>query len=182
MPTAVRALVVLVLAAAGCSWTEPQPDLTLEETRELPGPAPYFLGETFDGLPLSAIFGPQHSVWFVYGDCEVAGEDVQGCREEPPLSVESWPGNIPFVRSPCRRVEVRGAPGAFYRDRIEASDYNAVQLYVGNQTVTIGAAPPDQLLRAARALRTVDESSPSTDPLPAPPIDVEAELARCADG
>jgi hypothetical protein len=182
MPIAARVLIVLAIAAvAGCSWTEPKPDLTLEETRELPGPAPYFLGETFEGLPLSAIFGPHSTVWFVYGDCEVLGEDELGCREEPALSVEVWPESIAFSASPCRKVEVRGAPGALYRDRVEALDYNAIQLYIGSRTITIAAGSPDEILRAAHALRTVEESAPSADPLPAPSIDAEAELAHCTE-
>jgi len=181
MPIAARALVVLAIAAAGCSWTEDPPgDLTLEETRELPGPPPYFLGQTFEGLPLTAIFGPQPTVVFAYGDCGFPGEDVLGCSPSPPLSVEVWPGSIPFNSSPCRKVEVRGAPGALFRDRIEARDYNAVDLYVGDQTITIGADSPGQALRAAQALRTVEESSPSADPLPAPSIDAEAALDRCS--
>jgi hypothetical protein len=180
MPVTARALVVLAIAAsAGCSWTEPQPDLTLEETRELPGQPPYFLGETFEGLPLTAIFGPQPTVWFAYGDCEVLGEDVQGCAAPLQLSVEVWPDTIPFSSSPCRKVEVRGAPGALYRNSIEARDYNAVQLYIGDRTITIGGSSQGQVLRAAQALRTVEESGPSADPLPAPSADAAAAFDRC---
>jgi hypothetical protein len=182
MPSTARALVVLAIAAAaaGCSWTEPQPDLTLEETRELPGQPPYFLGETFEGLPLTAIFGPQPTVWFAYGECEGLGEDVQGCEAPLQLSVEVWPDTIPFNSGPCRKVEVRGVPGALYRNRIEARDYNAIHLYIGDRTITIGASSQARVLRAAHALRTVEESSPSADPLPAPSSDAAAAFDRCA--
>ena len=61
MAQATRALAVLAAvatAAGGCSWTnEPQGDYTLAEVRARPGPAPYFAGEQFEELPLTAILG-----------------------------------------------------------------------------------------------------------------------------
>ena len=64
-------LAALATAIGGCSWTDdPQGDSTLDEIRALPGPAPYFVGETFEDLPLTAILGRSLPLTFIYGDCE----------------------------------------------------------------------------------------------------------------
>lgn len=69
---ALLAVAAAVATTAGCGWTDgPHPDLiTLEEARALPGPAPYWVGEAFEGLPLTAIAGPLPPVFVLYGECE----------------------------------------------------------------------------------------------------------------
>jgi hypothetical protein len=51
------AAIAAVAAAAACSWTDSEGDSTLDEIRALPGPAPYFVGEEFEELPLTVILG-----------------------------------------------------------------------------------------------------------------------------
>jgi hypothetical protein len=174
-----RALVLLVgvvAAAAGCSRTvEPTGDFTLEEIRERPGLAPYFVGEQFEELPLTAIVGQTWPLTFVYGDCEIPFGTDGGCA--PPLEVQVWPieRRPPGIISEmieCKKVTVRGAPGAFFGGDLD--------LYVGEQTVVIFADSSKRALRAANALRPVDADRATTDDLPAPSVDADAGLARCS--
>ncbi len=178
-PVRMRALLVLVTIgslAAGCSFSESSGDLTLEEVRELPGPAPYYVGGEFEGLPLTAISGTSPRLTFVYGDCEPSGDDG-GCA--PPLEVQVWPidRRAPGVISDmleCQKVTVRGAQGAFYGGP-------DLDLYVGDHTVVIFAESREMALRAAEVLRTVDADSVTTGELPEPALDPEAALERCSD-
>jgi len=164
-----------VAAAAGCSWTDSEGDSTLEEIRALPGPAPYFVGEEFEELPLTAILGRTLPLSFIYGDCEPPpGEG--GCPT--PLEVQVWPieRRPPGIISEtiaCRKVTVRGAEGAFFGSDLD--------LYVGNQTITIFADSQERALRAAEALRPVDADRATSEDLPAPSVDAEAALARCSE-
>jgi hypothetical protein len=166
---------VMLVAATGC-WLdrEPEGDFTLEQVRSQPGPAPYFVGEEFEGLPLTAIVG-KTPMTFIYGDCDPGGDDG-GCA--PPLEVQVWPieRRPPGIISDmieCRKASVRGAPGAFYGSDLD--------LYVGGHTVVIFADSRARTLRAAGALRPVDAKSATTGDLPAPTLDAEAGIARCAD-
>jgi hypothetical protein len=178
MPRRARAFVVLATVAAavgGCSWTEPKGDSTLEEIRALPGPAPYFVGETFEDLPLTVILGRDLPLTFVYGDCEIPPGSDGGCA--PPLEVQVWPieRRPPGIISSmieCRKVTVRGVQGAFFNGDLD--------LYVGNQTVVIFADSAERALRTAEALRPVDADRATGDALPKPAIDPEPALARCS--
>jgi hypothetical protein len=111
---------------------------------------------------------------FIYGDCEPPpGEG--GCA--PPLEVQVWPieQRPPGIISPlieCRKVTVRGVPGAVFKGDLD--------LYVGNQTVVIFADSSERALRAAEALRPVDADQPTGGDLPAPTVDADAALARCS--
>ncbi|MGH3012002.1 MAG: hypothetical protein ACRDLZ_04495 [Gaiellaceae bacterium] len=86
----------------------------------------------------------------------------------------SWPDDTDADEAldGCRKVSVRGAPGAFYSGDLD--------LYVGNQTVVIFADSRARALRAAEALRTVDAERATGRDLPAPTIDPEPGLARCS--
>lgn len=174
-----RAIVVLALIvtlAAGCSLFDGSSgDLTLDEVRELPGPAPYYVGEEFGGLPLTAITGTSMPLTFIYGDCEPSGDDG-GCA--PPLEVQVWPidRRPPGIISEmldCQRVTVRGAQGAFYGGP-------DLDLYVGDQTVVIFAENREMALSAAEALRTVDDDGVGAGDLPPPTRDPAAALERCS--
>ena len=142
--------------------------------RNRPGPTPYFVGEPFEELPLTAIVGDPEPLTFIYGDCEPAGDDG-GCA--PPLEVQIWPierrppGIISSMVA-CRKVTVRGAPGAFFSGDLD--------LYVGKQTVVIFADSAKRALRAAEALRPVDADRATGEDLPAPAIDPGPALARCS--
>jgi hypothetical protein len=165
---------VILILASGC-WLDGDSDsnLTLEEVRALPGPAPYFAGAEIAGLPLTAI--DRDTVWpltFIYGDCDPVGDDG-GCS--PPLQVQirpidSRPPGIIQQRA-CSPVEIRGAPGAFYGPDLD--------LYVGDFTISIFAHTRELVVGAAEALRTVDEEAVAGD-LPAPAIDADTALAACA--
>ncbi len=166
-----RCLVVagaLLVLATGC-WLDggPDSDFTLEEVRDRPGPAPYFVGEEFEGLPLTAIVGAD-PMTFIYGDCDPGGGDG-GCA--PPLEVQVWPierrppGSIDLE---CRAVEIRGAPGAFYGPDLD--------LYVGDFTVVIFGHTKELVVGAAEALRTVDEEAAGGS-LPAPSVDADGVCA-----
>ena len=163
---------VLLVAVTGC-WldNEPKSDFTLGEVRNRPGPTPYFVGEQFEELPLTAIDGKVGKLTFIYGDCDASGDG--GCA--PPLQVQIWP----IERRPpgiidreCRRVSVRGVPGAFYGADLD--------LYVGAHTVSIFADSQARALRAATALRPVDSGSATTADLPAPKVDAGPGMAECA--
>jgi hypothetical protein len=73
----------------------------------------------------------------------------------------------------CRRVTVRGVPGAFFGSDLD--------LYVGNQTVVIFADSQARALRAAEALRPVDANRATTEDLPAPSVEAEAGLQHCSE-
>jgi hypothetical protein len=178
MPNAGRALAALAaaaVAAGGCSWTgEPVGD-ALQDVRDRPGPKPYFVGETFEDLPLTAISGRDMPLTFIYGDCDIPFGSDGGCA--PPLEVQVWPieRRPPGIISEmveCRRVTVRGTLGAFYGSDLD--------LYVGGQTVVIFADTQQRALRAAEALRPVDADRASAGDLPAPAIDPEPPLERCS--
>jgi hypothetical protein len=181
MPRATRALLAVAAAVAttaGCGWTEgPHPDLiTLEEARALPGPAPYWVGEAFEGLPLTAIAGPPPSVFIPYGECKYEASEEEGYGCTSPLGIETRPIEDPALYSPgrpCRRVTVRGIAGAVYGVGLDAY----LELYSGDQTIVISADSPGRALRAAEALRSLDADRATTEDQPPPTIDVEPGLA-----
>ncbi|MGH3042569.1 MAG: hypothetical protein ACRDNG_12675, partial [Gaiellaceae bacterium] len=163
-------------AAGGCSSTdEPRGDSTVDEIRDLPGPAPYFVGETFEELPLTAILGRTLPLSFIYEDCEPP-PDEGGCPAPLEVQVsliERLPPGMISEMIECRRVTVRGVEGAFV-------GADGLHLYVGNQTVVIFADSAARALRAAEALRPADADRATGEDLPAPSVDVEAGLARCS--
>jgi hypothetical protein len=177
MPRAVGLVVAIATAGVlgGCALTDDRGvEGALAELRERPGPGPYFVGETFEGLPLTAISAAGPRVTFVYGDCDPP-PDEGGCA--PPLEVQIWPigRRAPGVISSmieCRKVTVRGVPGAFFGSDLD--------LYVGDQTVVVFADSQPRALRAAEALRPVDADRASEGDLPAPAIDADGPLARCS--
>ena len=180
MLRAARALAAAALLGGvivGCSRTvEPQGNATLEDVRARSGPRPYFVGERFEELPLTAILGKAWPVTFIYGDCEVPGGTDGGCA--PPLEVQVWPiekrppGMISAMLE-CRMVTVRGVRGAFYGSDLD--------LYVDGVTVVVFADSRARTLRAAEALRPVDAERATADGLPEASIDPEPKLQHCSD-
>jgi hypothetical protein len=168
------AAIAAVAAAAACSWTDSEGDSTLDEIRALPGPAPYFVGEEFEELPLTVILGRVLPLSFIYGDCEPPpGEG--GCPA--PLEIQVFPidqrppGMISSMIA-CRKVTVRGVQGALFSGDLD--------LYVGDQTVVIFADSTERTLRAAEALRPVDADRATEEDLPSPTIDPGPALERCS--
>lgn len=71
---------------------------------------------------------------------------------------------------------MRGIAGAFHGIGLDAH----LELYSGDQTISISADSPGRALRAAEALRSVEAERATTEDLPPPTIDVEPGLARCS--
>jgi hypothetical protein len=67
--------------------SRPDTDFEVADVKQMRGAPLYYLGDSFDGLPLTAIIGdPSRNLSFIYGDCEIPiGIDPGGCG--PPLEV-----------------------------------------------------------------------------------------------
>jgi hypothetical protein len=144
----------------------------------------YFLGQSFEGLPLVAklrrlskpgrgeAFGADFYS-YLYGQCSLnAGEDG-GCPA--PIEVQSWaackrnlsvytltPDGKPLPR---KQFVLRGVPAALFEEG------NRLEVYTGTTTIVIFGNDPKQIRRAADQLRTLKGSPPKPgEPLP-PPAD-----------
>lgn len=161
--------------------------------RESDGPV-YWLGPSFDGLSLTHSEGPRPAPaplphrkgapdrpippapgpFFVYGECNGEGEGDSYHCTGPQIQLQHWPIASPS-RYPdyfsCTRTTIRGVP---------AAQFGAFEIYIGRLIVRISAPSQAQARRAAAALRPLDGSASPTEPLPAPAIDVDAALRRCA--
>lgn len=138
----------------------------------------YFPGESFEGLPLTAVerqVGPRNSgepvrqdqVGFLYGSCVLPvtpGGTTGGCA--PPLAVQVWracdrdPSLYPFL--PDEVLRLRGVAAAFYEE------HKRLELSTGRVTVVLFGQGREQLVRAAAALRGANVSVPVFEQLPAP--------------
>jgi hypothetical protein len=154
----------------------------------------YWLGASFEGLPLTHTEGAQPAPtgppahrrsdrprppapvpgpFLVYGECEGEGRgDSYHCTGRQ-IQIGHWPLASPS-RYPrghsCTRTTIRGVP---------AAQFDHLEVYVG-QTLLMISAPRDQARRAAAALRQLDGSAAPPQPLPAPALDLSAALRRCA--
>ena len=138
---------------------------SLRRTRDFAQFALYFVGQSFESLPLVAVDRHPAQVSFLYGTCSipVAGDGaIGGCA--PPLAVQVWPACVrdssryPFA--PDERVRVRGVAAAFYEG------HRRLELANGAVTVVLFGQGREQLFRAARSLRPVNRLvglSPRTD-------------------
>ena len=164
------ALVALVAVIAGCAGSRP---VDISELRRPGAPPAYWLGRSFEGLPLTEVLHPD-SPTFVYGTCEPSSD--AGCA--PPLELQHWPlakrrpgafEMAPGQATPCRSV--RGA-------RVTAARFattGGVEVYLGDRVVVLFGA--ERLIQAAlRELRPVKTQQPA---LPPPPAWVSETLARC---
>jgi hypothetical protein len=119
-------------------------------------------------------------VTFIYGRCETGGED--GCL--PPLEIQIWPAcdrNLASYRLtpagdslPHEDLTVRGVPAAFF------SDDARLELYTGDVTVVIFGQDRDQLLRAADALRGVNNDASVAADLEPPVAGAREGDAKCS--
>jgi hypothetical protein len=153
----------------------------------------YSLGDSFEGLPLTAVhravgdISPagfqENFVQFVYGDCQTTNDT--GCT--PPLAIQVWPAcernpslyaltpnGEPF---PHRDVVERGVPAAFY-----AGD-TILELYSGDVTIALFSEDRRLLQRAARALAPANglanAEARSGNDLPAPAAGALAGELSC---
>lgn len=162
------AAVALVLATSACGGDSGTP---VDELRASGAPL-YWLGDEFDGLPLT------HSSdrGFVYGDCEPKSDT--GCA--PPLQLQHWPL---AKRHPSKFTITPGTPMPCTRESIEGTLVAAfpttggLEVYVG-RTVVVIFAEWERSLRAVRALRPLGGG----DRLPRPPAALGRALARCELG
>src|SRR5215216_1199803 len=139
-------------------------DLDRSAVRSFTRFALYSLGNSYEGVPLTAITRRDDAaaagervradyVGFVYGDC--VARDENGCA--PPLEVQVWPACVRSLADytltpvgaplPHEATMVRGVPAALFEDGLR------LELYTGNVTVVIFGLEQAQVLRAAAALR-----------------------------
>ena len=132
----------------------------------------YWLGETFDGLPLTH----KDAANYIYGQCHPPPDG--GCA--PPLSTQNWtlqqrhPSR--FTRmAKCVRGIIRGRPAAVF------STSGGMELYIG-KTVVVLFGETRRVMRASRALRPYPaEAVPLR--LARPPAGVQRTLvSRCRRG
>ena len=146
----------------------------------------YDLGDSFEGLPLTAVLRRRdkpypgepirpNNVAFIYGDCQ-AGND-SGCA--PPLEVKTWPA---CVRNPSvydipggadERATVRGVPARFYER------WTRLELSTGRVTVVLYGTGRRDLLRAAARLRGVNVPHAAEAKLPPPARGAMTGELRC---
>jgi hypothetical protein len=174
----------LAVTAAGCLGplrgdAKPKSDYPLEEVASRPGPALYYVGDSFAGLPLTAIVGARAYPSFIYGACEIENQgwfQDGGCP--PPLSIQhestaSYKAKLaqldPSVT--CIRTTVRGVPAATIG--------GGLRVFTRETAITIYADAPGQARRAAEALRPVGGSAPADGDLPQPPRWIDDALRRC---
>jgi hypothetical protein len=174
-------LLILVLAfLMACSQTVPPKSereavaTDLEALRTADYPAVYFLGESFEGLPLTSVddecCSPAY-VLFVYGSCTLSRFGEGGCNT--PLQVQVVPISERYPAlfsgpSSCELLTVRGVPAAFFGDMLD--------VYTGKVTVVI-FGEPEQIQRVAEALRPLAQTGNLSEPLPSPEID--EDLLKC---
>jgi hypothetical protein len=197
----VMAAAVALLTGCGAQdragGTSPELEADLERIeRESAGPV-YWLGSSFEGLPLTHGEGsqppltpgprgdratgapeppptPARGPVFVYGECNGEGNGDSFHCTGPQVQLQHWPIASPS-RYPdsfsCTRTTIRGVP---------AAQFDGFEIYIGRALIRIYAPDQAQARRAAAALRPLDGSASAREPLPRPEIDVSEALRRCA--
>ena len=145
--------------------------------RAASGPPLYYLGDAFEGLPLTHA---EERGLLIYGECEPEGEgDTYHCTG-PQVQLQHWqlarrhPRMFmltPSDPAPCARGSIGGRTVAAF------STSGGLEVYLGEQVVVV-FAEARRALRAARALRPL-RGGPSRAK---PPPSVGAALARCERG
>ncbi|HEV3407900.1 MAG TPA: hypothetical protein VG079_04350 [Gaiellaceae bacterium] len=152
----------------------------LEELNRWAGRRIYYAGRSFHGFPLARVYGTGRSARFIYGRCALRPTYV---LDGPaacwlPLEIDTFPiteynpsGYVRGVR--CKSLTIRGAPAALFGTQ-------TLHVYFGRKAVFMYGRRAHVLIAAARALRSLDGSSPPGERLPRPAIDVRAGIERCA--
>ena len=158
-----------ILALVGCFAAVAAAPVADGGRRAVP-PTVYWLGRSFEGLPLVA--KPKFPPSFIYERCGPTS------RARCEIQVQNWllRGNHPSLYAPdlrasCIRTVVRGAPAAFFGDHLD--------VYTGWRSVRIFAGSRNQALRAALALRSARRFGPPAEPLRPPAIGVARALRPC---
>jgi hypothetical protein len=167
---AALALVALAGCGGGDDGPPPRGPIELEALQRFEGFRLYWLGEEFEGLPVSyAEDVPKQTakpesigVQVEYGNCDPPRPRGQ-CAA--PLSVRSvCAQRVERHDVPTRKTSVRGVPG-----RVVGS--NELEVYTGNVIVTITARDERRLERAARAMRPLNAREAAGRPLAPPTYD-----------
>lgn len=151
----------------------------------------YWLGESFEGLPLTATTRRNdppdtaqrvhaNYVSFIYGDCAAA--DESGCA--PPLEVQVWPACerslADYALTPAGEpvphlaTVVRGVPAAYFENGLR------LELYTGTVTVVVFGLDPGRLARAAAALRAANALASTRPVLPPPAVGATTGTLGCS--
>jgi hypothetical protein len=170
----VRILFLLIVAAtlAGCGGDPGEEVSRLAQAEGLPL---YYLGDSFEELPLTHV-GSRG--FFVYGECGGEGTgDTFHCTR-PQVQLQHYPlarrhpsmfEATPTEAAACARGAAAGRPVAAF----ETS--GGLEVYLGEQVVVVFADSPERTLRVARALRLLRGPRGG-----APPASVSQALARCS--
>jgi hypothetical protein len=195
-------IIAAAVVLAGCGAEERTAGSSQELTenlerieRESDGPV-YWLGPSFEGLPLTHAEGPHPELargpsperapgvpgpppapapgsFFIYGECNGEGDGENYHCSGPQIQLQHSPIASPS-RYPeqfsCTRTKIRGVP---------AAQFSALEVYVGRSLIRISAPTQAQARRAAAALRPLDGSAGPGDALPPPAIEVDTALKRC---
>lgn len=135
----------------------------------------YWLGRSFDGLPLSSAEDPRKqirdrravghraTVTFDYGNCEVT-ESAEGCA--PPLVVTSEPGHrAERYDGAAEPISALGAPG---RMIAFGQETYTIEIYTGRVIIGIEGGSRRQVRDAVAALRRANPPGPVLRRLPPP--------------
>ena len=162
--------------------TRPRSTYSVTAARAFKGFPIYYAGDSFEGLPLTAVLRRVDEttsyISFVYGDCEAGGD--LGCA--PPAEIQVWPaclrrlasydGAPPFGPVP-EETTVRAVRAASF------DDGRRLEIQTGGSTVVVFARARDEALRIAAALRGVNVAVPPAAPLPEPSAEALSRGLSC---
>jgi hypothetical protein len=170
----VRVAPLLIVAAAltACGGNPPE---AARELAQSDGPPLYYLGDDFEGLPLTEV---EPRGFFVYGECDGEGSgDTFHCTK-PQVQLQHYalarrhPAMFeatPTEAAACARGTAAGRPVAAF---VTAG---GLEVYAGSRVVVIFGDSAGRTLRAARSLRVLRGPRGG-----APPASVSRALARCS--
>lgn len=179
VPLQIALLLALASGVSGCASDDrPVDDATLERLADASGPASYYAGRSFAGLPLThAESAGAGRAFFVYGSCEIDDPDgffgPEGGSCSPPVQIQvfRFDANQWRLAAGCySRPSLRGVPTV---------RHDGLVLFTARTVVKIYARSPAEERRVARELRSLDGRVQTGADLPPPAFDVESALARC---
>ncbi len=135
----------------------------------------YWVGTSFDGLPLTFIDGPDgpdHLVTFTYGSCTPTGTDPASCGSPLEIQIQPICTYLDVVASNpvWKHRRVRGA-------RVGTIDHAPV-LFASRVQVKVYSDSTRYGLRVMRALRSANRIAPVVRPREPIPAASDAELDR----
>jgi hypothetical protein len=137
----------------------------------------YWLGESFDGLPLTHVQPGGSGPTLIYGECRGEGSGDSFHCTAPQVQLQHWQlsrrhprmfMSTPSEPAPCGRGTAQSVPIAAFVTS------GGIEVYAGH-TVVVVFGEPRRAVRAAQALRDVGTRTV----MPLPPPDVSQALERC---